>query len=185
MILDGGPTSIGVESTVLDVSGPVPILLRPGGVTLEQLEALLGRIEVRGHNTSAAGALPSPGMLDRHYAPRTRLSLVRGRDSAARAALCRAAFDELALGRFPLLLAYDEDLSALAEVIALGAGVERLGAATQPAQVAVRLYAALRAADAIGADLLLARTLPPGGMAAAVNDRLRRAAAEVVELGER
>ena len=91
---------------------------------------------------------------------------------------------ELAQGRFPLLLACDEDLPKLAEVIALGAGVERLGASAQPAQVAARLYAALRAADDLGADLLLARTLPPQGLGAAINDRLRRAAAVVVESRE-
>ena len=179
LILDGGPTPLGVESTVLDVSGAVPLLLRPGGVTLEALEALLGRVDVHSAGGSADGALPSPGMLDRHYAPRTRLLLLCGNADAASVALKRAALEELAGGRFPLLLAYDEDLPTLAEVIAMGAGVERLGAAAQPAQVAARLYAALRAADALGAALLLARTLPPTGLGVAVNDRLRRAAAEV------
>lgn len=186
MILDAGPTPLGVESTVLDVSGAVPVLLRPGGVTLEALQALLGRVDVRG-STSGAAVLPSPGLLERHYAPRTRLLLVQsgngGADGAC-ALLAAAGRAALAAGRFPLLLAYDEDLPVLADVIAQGAGVERLGAAASAAAVAQRLYAALRAADALGADLLLARTLPPHGMGAAVNDRLRRAAAEVLEIGK-
>jgi L-threonylcarbamoyladenylate synthase len=179
LILDAGPTHWGVESTVLDVSGAVPVLLRPGGVTLEALRALLGRVDIR-DAAASGGVLPGPGLLERHYAPRTRLLLAEvegaGAAEVARAHIESAARAELAAGRFPLLLAYDEDLPVLAQVIALGAGVERLGAAAQPEQVAARLYAALRAADALGANLLLARTLSPQGLGAAVNDRLRRAA---------
>ena len=91
MILDGGATPLGVESTVLDISGPVPVLLRPGGVTLEALEAVLGRVELRTPRAEGDSALPSPGMLDRHYAPRTRLLLVQGDAEAACATLDRTA----------------------------------------------------------------------------------------------
>ena len=74
-ILDGGPCTVGIESTVLSLAGAVPLLLRPGGISREQIEAVIGRVE-RQHEASS-GAHPSPGMHPRHYSPRTRLLLVR------------------------------------------------------------------------------------------------------------
>ena len=67
LILDGGRTPVGVESTVLDLSGEAPALLRPGGVTIEELEALLGPIATA--SPAEAGPLRSPGQLASHYAP--------------------------------------------------------------------------------------------------------------------
>jgi L-threonylcarbamoyladenylate synthase len=72
MVLDGGPTEVGIESTVLSLAGPRPVLLRPGMVSLRDLEELIGRVEMV-HGVS--GAHPAPGMHPRHYSPRTRLVL--------------------------------------------------------------------------------------------------------------
>ena len=80
LILDGGPCPGGIESTVVDVTGPVVRLLRPGPVTVAQLEAVVGRVEVA--PTCRTGPLPSPGMLTRHYAPRTPLELAETEDEA-------------------------------------------------------------------------------------------------------
>jgi L-threonylcarbamoyladenylate synthase len=74
-ILDGGPCAVGIESTVLSLAGAAPTLLRPGGISREQIEKVIGPIE-RQHETSHE-AHPSPGMHPRHYSPRTRLLLVR------------------------------------------------------------------------------------------------------------
>lgn len=72
-ILDGGTTQVGIESTVLSLAGPLPVLLRPGMISREQLEALIGSIKLAG--APAEGAHSSPGMHPKHYSPRTRLVL--------------------------------------------------------------------------------------------------------------
>lgn len=82
MILDGGPVGIGVESTIVDVTGDVPVLLRPGAVTIEMLQETVGRVEIDPAITGpmAAGARPkAPGMKYRHYAPKAELVLVEER----------------------------------------------------------------------------------------------------------
>jgi len=73
LILDGGPTQVGIESTVLSLAGPKPTLLRPGMVSKEQIEQVIGKIEIAA--TPPDGAHPSPGMHPRHYSPRTPLTL--------------------------------------------------------------------------------------------------------------
>jgi L-threonylcarbamoyladenylate synthase len=75
-ILDGGPCSVGIESTVLSLAGPRPTLLRPGGISRTELEALIGPV-ASAQEAQAAGAHPSPGMHPRHYSPRTPLLLVK------------------------------------------------------------------------------------------------------------
>lgn len=179
-VLDGGPTPIGVESTVLDLTGPAPTLLRPGGVSLEQLRELLGDVVVGGR-PAGPGGMASPGLLERHYAPRSPMVLVVGRPGAALAWLRARAAAELAAGRRVGLLVPDEDAAALA---GLGADVEPLGPAGDPEGVARRLYGALRDLDARRPDLILARDLGEAGIARAIRDRLARAASgHVVNVG--
>lgn len=171
-VVDGGPTPIGLESTVLDLTGATPTLLRPGGVSLEELRALLGAVAA-GEGRPAGGGMASPGLLERHYAPRSPMVLAVGAPAAALAWLRARAAAELAAGRRVGLLVPDEDAAALAD---LGADCEPLGPAGDPAGVARRLYGALRALDARRPDLILARDLGEAGIARAIGDRLRRAA---------
>lgn len=179
-VVDGGPTAIGVESTVLDLSTPVPTLLRPGGVGLEALRAVLGAVVV--HGAAVGDVMRSPGLLDRHYAPDSVLWLVVGPAAAARVWLRERAAAEIASGRRVGLLVPDEDAALLRD---LDADVEALGPAADAAEVARQLYAALRALDARGPDLILARDLGEVGIARAIGDRLRRAASgRVVLIGE-
>src|SRR5579872_7490105 len=84
-VLDGGPATVGVESTIVDLSGNVPRLLRPGGLPSESIEAALGT--TLAHATQHDGPQEAPGMLSVHYAPRTPLTLIRGPYAAARAQL--------------------------------------------------------------------------------------------------
>ncbi len=178
-VIDGGPTPIGVESTVIDLTTPTPTLLRPGGVSLEQLRELLGEV-LLGGRAAETGPMAAPGLLERHYAPRSPMLLVVGEPGAARAWLRGRASAELAAGRRVGLLVPDEDAAALAD---LGADVEPLGPAAEPAEVARRLYGALRALDARAPELILARDLGQAGIARAIGDRLRRAASgQVVTL---
>jgi L-threonylcarbamoyladenylate synthase len=137
-VLDGGPCTVGVESTIVDLSGEAA-LLRPGGVPVEAVEALIGPVR-RGGLTAA------PGNLAAHYAPRARL------------------------------IATDVPDEVAARHRAAGRRVEIFRALPAEAY-AHALYAALRALDARGADVIVAEWAAPGGLGDAVNDRLRRAAA--------
>ena len=180
LILDGGPTSIGVESTVLDLSGPTPLLLRPGGVTLEALTGVLGNVEQRTRPTEGT-PLASPGLLDRHYAPRAEMRLFTGQDKALRNAMRNAAGEELAVGRTVGLLLADDDLPFLG---GLDCPMFALGQLSDLAAIAQRLYDGLRALDRAGVEIILARDAPAHGLGLAIRDRLRRAAQVVIEVGE-
>jgi len=180
-VIDGGPTPIGIESTVLDLTRPVPTLLRPGGVSLERLRELVGEVVV-GERVAADGAMASPGLLERHYAPESLLWLVVGAAPAALAWLRTRAMSELAAGKQVGLLLTDEDAAALAD---LNADCERLGSRGSPERIAHQLYSALRSLDSRRPDIILARDLGEQGLARAVSDRLTRAAAgRIVRLVE-
>ncbi|NJN18068.1 MAG: threonylcarbamoyl-AMP synthase [Oscillochloris sp.] len=179
-VIDGGATNVGLESTVLDLTSTPPTLLRPGGVSLEQLQALLGEVAL-GAKVAPGGGQIAPGLLERHYAPEHPLRLVIGPVDAARAWLRGEAEQLLAAGLRVGLLIPDEDAAFFADRTY---DLELLGPAAQPELVAQRLYAALRALDARRPDRILARDIGIAGIARAVADRLRRAAAgDVTELG--
>jgi len=165
-ILDGGACKIGVESTILDLRYPRrPVLLRPGAVSREALQAVLGRrIAFAGNTISPAHrAAPAPGMLSRHYSPRTPVSLTRK--------LTRAAINRIPADEAVLLLekpAYPT-----------GANIFWLTSTGRLEQAAQRLFAMLRKLDdgrwrGIHAETLSGRS----SLAVAVNDRLARAAAK-------
>ncbi|MBP0443240.1 threonylcarbamoyl-AMP synthase [Roseomonas sp. SSH11] len=154
-VLDGGPCAVGVESTVLDLGGPRPLLLRPGGVTPEAIEALIGPV------CRPAGGEPetlrSPGMMLSHYAPSLPVRL-----------------DARSVGPDEALLAFGPPLP--------GAGASwNLSEAGQVAEAAARLFAGLRWLDAEGRRLglrgIAAMPVPMDGLGEAINDRLARAAA--------
>ena len=158
-VLDSGPCSVGVESTVLDLSGPDPILLRPGGVSVEDLEAQLGSIQ-RGLSPgqpSVGQALRSPGMMTSHYAPSLPVRLN-----------ARSVFA-------------DEALLAFGPPLPGGRCQFQLSLAGSPTEAAARLFEGLRWLDAEGTRLDATRIavmpVPDAGLGLAVNDRLRRAAA--------
>jgi L-threonylcarbamoyladenylate synthase len=157
-ILDGGPCSVGVESTIVDLSGPEPALLRPGGVSLEALERVLGR-PVPQH---IAGDVRAPGMLPSHYAPRAGLVLA-GRNEAPRLAV------ELQRAGRRVALCSPED--------AAPPGVVHLPVPDDVTELARSLYALLREVDAAGVDLAVVVVPEEAGLGLAVLDRLRSAAA--------
>jgi L-threonylcarbamoyladenylate synthase len=177
LIVDGGPTEVGLESTVLDLSGDVPAILRPGAVSIEMLREILPRVERRS-SVSVGGAMPSPGMLERHYSPRAPLTVFDGHARDAVARLVREACDAIAAGQRVGIMAADEDRTALSEVArsASQASVVYLGSEKDLPTVASRLYASMRELDASGVDRILARAFPgDDGLASAIQDRLRRA----------
>lgn len=159
LILDGGATPVGIESTVLDVSVEPPVLLRPGFVTAAQITALIGPIRHADGSGDAGNApRPSPGMLTRHYAPHSPLRLNAIRADAGEA-----------------LLAFGPHVPSGA---ALTLNLSPTGDLTEAAG---NLFAMLRQLDAGGfagiAVMAIPDTGPNDGLGAAINDRLRRAAA--------
>lgn len=187
LILDGGPTPIGVESTVLDVTCAQPMILRPGGVTREALEEIIGPVTVRGEcgceavpspeGGASPGPLPSPGLLAKHYAPRAELVLCTGARAAAVEKMVWLAQLNHADGRRVGLLLADEDAPYFSDV---PARFFCLGPAGDLAQIARNLFAGLRALDEQGADVILARDFGEQGLGLAIRDRLRRAASQVI-----
>lgn len=175
VILDGGPAGIGVESTVLDLTQPAPVILRPGGVTREDLSKALGMpVALRG-DTPLPGPLASPGLLPRHYAPRAELVFLQGSpDLDLMRALAQQALEQ---GRKVGLLVVEEDWPVFE-----GLAVQKISLGSQDDlwQAAHRLYAALRALDEQGVELILARDLGEQGPGLALRDRLRRAARKVI-----
>ena len=180
LVLDGGPTAVGVESTVLDLTTPTPTLLRPGGVALEALTAVVGTIQLatREVREPTAEVLPSPGMLERHYAPRTPLHLVTGPEVAALgAAVAKVASAAVAQGDKVALLIAAEDVS---NVIELDMPYVVVGSLADLEGVAQNLFRTLRELDAAEPTLIVARDFPAQGLGRAVRDRLRRAAEQIV-----
>jgi L-threonylcarbamoyladenylate synthase len=159
MVIDGGPTHVGVESTVVDLTGDTPTILRPGAVTLEMLREILPNVRYPTRESrSDDQAMPAPGMMSRHYAPRAPLTLYRGDRSRAASLL-------------------EADARAAA-----GAG-QKVGILDGDDTTAARLYAALRELDERGVDVILACDLPDDtGISRAVRDRLLRAAAHIVDV---
>jgi L-threonylcarbamoyladenylate synthase len=155
-VLDSGPCQVGIESTVLDLSGQAPVLLRPGGVTAEDLEACLGPIQ-HGGPADAAQGLRSPGLMMSHYAP----------DLAVRLDAWSVADDEV-------LLAFGPPLPG-------GRCQFQLSASGDIVEAAARVFEGLRWLDAegarVGARRIAVMPIPDGGLGLAINDRLRRAAA--------
>lgn len=174
VVLDGGPAGVGVESTILDLTAPVPVVLRPGGVTLENLRDILGEVEV--DPAVVAGCLEgesprSPGMKYIHYAPRAPLLLVEGSPEAVAAKIIELAGEQMAAGKRVGILSYADsaDFTAVGEVVL--AGRREL-----PETVAAELYAALRRFNEMNIDLILAEGLGESGVGLAIMNRLRRAA---------
>lgn len=194
LILDGGPVGIGLESTVVDVSGSTPVLLRPGGITREALEGVLGPVELDPAVLKAAGHNPprSPGMKYRHYAPACPALVVEGPTPARWRQLARLVQDHLARGETVGVIASQE---AAAYLDRPGGGdrpgvggrliLRATGPLARPESYAARLFADLRELDQLGADIILMEGIEPAGMGLAVMNRIRKAAGfHIIRAGE-
>jgi L-threonylcarbamoyladenylate synthase len=177
LILDGGPCRVGIESTVLDLTTPQPTILRPGGITRQQIEGVIGRVRLFGGSVDAARAAVSPGQQGVHYSPvtpafrfeRGQADVIKGwldgRPGQSTAVLCLS------------------DINASAEVPTTDDG--RFGTISgrlhivsmpgTPEKYASSLYATLRDWDARGIDLIIVEMPPDQPAWLAVRDRLRRA----------
>jgi len=166
ILLDGGPTSGGIESTVLDLTTTPPRVLRPGPIGITELEAEVGSI-ARGVPPSAETAciLPSPGMMPRHYAPRTPLECIEVGKEAERLASLLSAERRIGWVTF-----------AAADEIIVRSEIHLCVLPADPAGYAAQLYAILHELDTAGLDRILVTLPPDTDDWLAVRDRLRRAA---------
>ena len=162
LILDGGPCLVGVESTVLDLSGNRATLLRPGGATREAIEAVIGPIAISDALPSGDAPRTSPGQLESHYAPARPVRL--GATSVGA----------------------DEGLLAFGPTPPEGAMLTyNLSPSGNLAEAAANLFAQMRALDRPGIGRIAVMPIPETGLGLAINDRLRRAAAGDPNAGQR
>lgn len=177
MLLDGGPVGIGVESTIVDVSGPTPVLLRPGAVTMEMLKAVAGAVET---DQAVAGPVSgdikpkAPGMKYRHYAPKAQLILVeedpKAKESAADV-INRLTREKLKQGYKVGIICTEETFSAYPEGM-----VKSLGLRSREETIAHNLFAVLREFDDLQADYIYSECFPQNHLGQAIMNRLSKAA---------
>lgn len=166
LIVDGGQSQVGIESTVLDLTVTPPRLLRPGMIHEESLVAVVGECQASTSGTTE-GALRSPGQLRKHYAPKARLMILAWNDEAG---------FKLQLGSMNVA---PEKISVIAHThIPLTANVGRVCVIPHDAEAFARaIYSELHACDEAGAELIIVEAVPPGAEWRAIADRLQRAAA--------
>lgn len=153
-ILDGGPARVGLESTIVGFENATPTVYRLGGLALNEIEGLIGPVNVQAHSTSNPQA---PGMLSSHYAPRKPLILLAPGASPPP-------------GKRTGALAFRNPFSGLDQH-----NQRVLSPTGDLAEAAKNLFALLRALDALDLDVLYAQPVPNQGLGQAINDRLRRA----------
>lgn len=181
LVLDGGPAPIGVESTIVDFTVAPPVVRRPGGVTIEQVRAVLPEVIVVERFETGEAPAAAPGQLLRHYAPRAPLTLYEGAPEAVVARLAAEIRLAAESGETIGVLAPEEDLEALAPATAglVASGrlvVAACGSRREPERAARDLFGALRDLDRRGVTAIVASVVEPTGVGAAVRDRLVRAA---------
>ena len=168
-ILDGGACDVGVESTVLDLTGDVPCVLRPGAITAEDVASVVGSCTVAPsvmRPLKEGESAPSPGMKHRHYAPKAKMTVYIGTDEAVASAIIQR-YDQT---ENAVILAHDSavPLFGSRRVFSLG---------ETPQEGAHLLFRRLREMDALNVSLILAQGWKPEGEALAVMNRMARAAA--------
>jgi L-threonylcarbamoyladenylate synthase len=181
-ILESGPTGVGVESTILDLSGDVPVILRPGGVTKEALVAVLGPVYLDPGLSDPRQIPKAPGMKYKHYSPRAEVLLVQGARVKVAAKIKELTFQYSAQGKKVGLLLSTETWAEL------GAETERLpafyrcnlGSTFQLEEIARIIYSELRNCDLQGVEIILTEAYQIEGIGAALMNRLLKSAGQRV-----
>jgi L-threonylcarbamoyladenylate synthase len=179
LILDGGASTVGVESTILDMSSELPTILRPGGVSLEALRVLLPLVQPPRARSLAnpdlaheVEAQKSPGQMLIHYAPRVPAFLFEGASMSMRHAMLLELQRLQRQGKTVGVLIADEDVAYFQSS---GASMYVLGSEEDSTKVASRLFAGLRTLEDAGVDVILCRAFPETGLGLAIRDRLLKA----------
>ena len=170
LIIDGGDSDVGVESTVVSLTGDTAVVLRPGGITPEMIAAVLGECEVADsvmRPLREAAEAPSPGMKHKHYAPKAPMTLYAGEKSAVAQHIC-AEYDALNAGEALILAARDH--------LTLYGDRQTFDLGPDAASAAHTLFAALRHADHLGVKRVFSEAYPEEGVGLALMNRMARAA---------
>ncbi len=183
LVLDGGACRVGLESTVLDLTAEPPVILRPGSITREDLEGILGRVEIdpAAAQRDAAGALKSPGLKYKHYSPKAELIVVTGDDYAKIfAEAAELVFKYRSLNKKVGVLASAETARGYCADAVFPAGSR-----ARLETVAQNLFSGLRFLDEENVDLIVAEGYPESGIGAAIMNRLKKAAGNRIVNSER
>ena len=173
MIIDGGSVEIGVESSILDMTVDPPMILRPGAITKEMLEEVIGTVTVDTALLSdASGAAPkAPGMKYRHYAPKAQLMIVNGEPKEAVRAIKQIAYEQERLGYKVGIIATTETLGSYTRGV-----IKTIGSRSNEGSIAKNLYKVLREFDEEDVDYIYSEAFDAEGMGIAIMNRLDKAA---------
>ncbi|MBC1470436.1 L-threonylcarbamoyladenylate synthase [Listeria seeligeri] len=167
-IIDGGATGVGLESTVIDCSTEIPVILRPGGITKEQMEQVIGSVELANNDTKETEKPKAPGMKYTHYAPKAPVYLIEGSKAFWQKEIDKIEAAHKKLG----ILATKELLDGLTT----NAAIQTTGSIQSMEEIANQLYKGLRAFDHAEVDVIFAEVYPETELGAAVMNRLEKAA---------
>lgn len=177
MILDGGDVEIGLESTIVDLTGEVPMLLRPGYITIEMLREVLGQVDI--DKTILDGDCldkpKAPGMKYKHYAPKGELTIVAGEEEAVLCRINELAKEALERGEKVGIIGTDETIERY-----VGSSIKSVGARSDEVSIAKGLYRILREFDDEGVTCIFSESFDAGGMGQAIMNRLLKAAGHQV-----
>ncbi len=175
LIIDGGESDVGLESTVISLVGEKPCILRPGGVTQAMLEAVIGEVTLAGsilRPLQKGEKALSPGMMYKHYSPDGQVTLIEGEEGAVVEALRRLYAHAEREGHRVCVMCFTEHVEALR-----ACHPHDIGSKEDSSEVAHRLFATLRNLDDEKMDVIFSEVVPPEGVGLAVMNRLGRAAA--------
>ncbi len=175
LIIDGGESNVGLESTVISLVGEKPCILRPGGVTKAMLEEVIGPVDLAGsilRPLEKGEKALSPGMMYKHYSPDGQVTLIEGEESAVVEALRRLHAHAEGEGHRACVMCFTEHVEALK-----ACHPHDIGSKDDSCEVARRLFATLRDLDDEKMDVIFSEVVPPEGVGLAVMNRLGRAAA--------
>lgn len=173
MILDGGKTRIGIESTVINMAVTPPVLLRPGGLPVEEIEEVIGPVRRLSEEAQKGEPARSPGMKYRHYAPKARMVIVEGNEDAVKLKIAELAEKSLSAGGKVGILTFHKGFEVK--------GCVTKYAGSREETVAGRLFGILRGFDKDGVDIIFSEPYAGKGLKLGIGDRLGRAAYKIVQ----
>lgn len=177
MIIDGGPVGIGLESTIVDLTEDVPMVLRPGYINMDMLREVLGKVRMDPglHSQDPNFHPKAPGMKYRHYAPKADLTIVEGPQAAVRRKIEELAAEHELKGERVGIIATDEDASVYSRGIVKSAGTR-----TEEITIAMHLYSILREFDDLNVSVIYSEAFDTPKMGQAIMNRLIKAAGHQV-----
>lgn len=171
MVIDGGATGLGLESTVLDLSGDVPLILRPGGITREMLLTYLDDVDYDKSIDDMDAKPKSPGQKYRHYSPKAQMEVYLGQDNLVIAAISKRIRELESSGQKVGLLTVDENIDAYDCHYKVS-----MGSSKNLEQVARKLFDAIRGFDILEVDIVIAEGFSEAGIGKAIMNRMAKAA---------